>query len=156
MVMAVAVLAAFVALGTAAYYIYTRSGGPKFVPNAMFYGDDGKGGPRPSGVGAIRVTMYGVPWCPHSKAAKKPWEEWMAANDGQTISGVKIACDTVNCEADEESEARCHAANVKGYPTVVAETPAGDSVIMDAKTTVAALNQFIAKVASSVSSGNPL
>lgn len=153
---AVAVLAAFIAIGTAVYYIYKSRAGAKFVGNAMYYGDDGKGGAGASGIGAIKVTMFGVPWCPHSKAAKKPWAEWKAANNGKQVNGVKVVCETVNCEADEASEAKCAAAGVKGYPTVVAETPNGDRAIMDAKTTVASLNQFVAKVAASVSSGAAL
>jgi glutaredoxin len=147
MVIALAVLAAFAALATAIYFIFNKKAGPKFVPNAEFYDKDGAGGAG-GGAGSIKVTMFGVPWCPHSKASMKPWNEWKAANDGQTVSGAQVECETVNCEADEASEAKCSEAGVKGYPTVIAETPGGAKVVMDAKTTVAALNQFVAKVAS--------
>ena len=154
MIMGAMVLASFVALAVGVYYIYVRQPGAKFVPNAQFIGDDGPGGGvGPGGVGAVKLTMYGVGWCPHSKAARKPWDEWVAANDGKSVDGVKVVCDTVDCEADDESEARCTRAGVKGYPTVIAETPNGDKVIMEAKTTTEALNRFMAKVASSVLSG---
>lgn len=156
MVIGAMVMASFVALAVGIWYIYVHRAGAKFVPNAQFIGDDDTSGAGPGGVGAVRVTMYGVGWCPHSKAARKPWNEWKEANDGKRIQGVMIRCDTVDCEADDESEARCHRAGVKGYPTVIAETPNGDSVIMEAKTTVAALNQFVAKVASSVATGQPV
>jgi glutaredoxin len=97
--------------------------------------------------------MFGVSWCPHSKAAAKPWKEWSAANDGKSIAGVPIDCETVDCEADDASEAKCQAAGVKGYPTVVAELPSGEKVIMEAKTTVNSLTQFVTKMAQSVASG---
>ncbi len=50
----------------------------------------------------------------------------------------------------------CKNAGVKGYPTVIAETPMGDTVLMDAKTTTSSLDDFMGKVANSVRTGNPL
>jgi glutaredoxin len=155
LIIAIAVLAAFAALATAVYHIRKNAAGPKFVANAEYYPDGGSDGGA-AGLGGIKVTMYGVKWCPHSKAAVKPWNEWKEANDGKTIGGVKISCDTVDCEANEESENKCAAAGVTGYPTVVAAAPDGTRTVMDAKTTVSSLNQFVAKVAASVASGTPL
>jgi len=150
---AIAVLAAFAALATAVYYIRKNTSEPKFVANAEYYGSGSGSG---SGVGGIKVTMYGVKWCPHCKAAVKPWNEWKGANDGKKIAGMTVSCETVDCEANEESEGKCAAAGVTGYPTVIAVTQDGTKTIMDAKTTVSALNQFVAKVAGSAASGVPL
>jgi glutaredoxin len=154
LIIAIAVLAAFAALATAVYHIRKNAAGPKFVANAEYYPEGGPGGG--AGLGGLKVTMYGVKWCPHSKAAVKPWNEWKEANDGKTIGGLTISCETVDCEADEESESKCAAAGVTGYPTVVAVAPDGTKAVMDAKTTVPALNQFVAKIASSVTSGTLL
>lgn len=151
-IIAIVVLAAFAALATAVYQIRKNKVDPKFVANAEYYSKDGSG----SGVGGIKVTMYGVKWCPHSKAAVKPWNEWKGDNDGKKIAGMIVSCETVDCEANEESESKCAAAGVTGYPTVIAVTPDGTKTIMDAKTTVSALNQFVAKVAGSAASGVPL
>lgn len=152
----IAILVAFVAVATVLYRMVGSRAGPKFVPNAQYIGDGSGGGAVGPGVGSVKVTMFGVSWCPHSKAAAKPWKEWKGANDGKTIAGVPIECETVDCEADDASEAKCQAAGVKGYPTVVAELPSGEKAIMEAKTTVESLTQFVTKVAQSVSSGNPL
>ena len=150
----IAVVVALLAVAFAAYYIYTRRSSKAFVPNAEFYPDEGKGQqPGPTGVGAIKLTMYGVPWCPHSRAAMKPWKEWSGKYNEKDFGGVKVVCKTVNCEEDE---AECKNAGVKGYPTVIAETPMGDTVIMDAKTTIASLDDFMGKVSTSVRTGNPL
>lgn len=151
----IAVVVALLAVAFAAYYIYTQRDGKAFVPNAEYYpaDDKKKDQPGPSGVGAIKLTMYGVPWCPHSRAAMKPWNEWSGKYDGKEFSGVKVVCNTVNCE---ENEMECKNAGVKGYPSVIAETPMGDTVLMDAKTTIASLDDFMSKVANSVRTGNPL
>lgn len=150
----IAVVVALLAVAFAAYYIYTQRDGKAFVPNAEYYpADDKKDQPGPSGVGAIKLTMYGVPWCPHSRAAMKPWKEWSGNYDGKEFSGVKVECKTINCE---ENEMECKNAGVKGYPSVIAETPMGDTVLMDAKTTVASLDDFMNKVANSVRTGSPL
>ena len=152
----IAVLIAFVTVATVIYNMVGKSAGPKFVPNAQYIPTAVGGGTGPGAVGSVKVTMYGVGWCPHSKAAAKPWKQWKAANDGKTVGGVLVKCETVDCEADEGSEAKCQAAGVTGYPTVVAELPSGEPVIMDAKTTVESLTQFVTKVGQSVSSGKPL
>lgn len=151
-IIGIAVLIAFVAVGSVIYRMVGDQEGPKFVPNAQYNGN-GSGGAAGPGVGKIKVTMFGVSWCPHSKAAAKPWKEWSAANNGKTIAGVSIECETVDCEADDASEAKCQAAGVKGYPTVVAELPSGNKAIMEAKTTVNSLTQFVTKMAQDVGSG---
>jgi thiol-disulfide isomerase/thioredoxin len=150
----IAVVVALLAVAFAAYYIYTKRDGKAFVPNAEYYPADGKKDQAgPISVGAIKLTMYGVPWCPHSRAAMKPWKEWSSKYDEKEYSGVKVVCKTVNCE---ENEMECKNAGVKGYPTVIAETPMGDTVMMDAKTTIASLDDFMSKVANNVRTGNPL
>lgn len=152
-IIGIVVLIAFVAVGSVIYRMVSGQGGPKFVPNAQYIGDGSGSGTAGPGVGSIKVTMFGVSWCPHSKAAAKPWKEWSAANNGKSIAGVPIECETVDCEADDASEAKCQAAGVKGYPTVVAELPSGEKAIMEAKTTVNSLAQFVTKMAQSVASG---
>jgi thiol-disulfide isomerase/thioredoxin len=150
----IAVVVALLAVAFATYYIYTQRNSKAFVPNAEYYPDEGKGDqPGPSGVGAIKLTMYGVPWCPHSRAAMKPWNEWSEKHNEKEVGGVKVVCKTVNCEEDEME---CKNADIKGYPTVIAETPMGDTVIMDAKTTISSLDDFMGKVSTSVRTGNPL
>ena len=150
----IAVVVALLAVAFAAYYIYSQRSGKAFVPNAEYYPSDGTSDqPGPTGVGAIKLTMYGVPWCPHSKAAMKPWKEWSSKYDNNEYNGVKVVCKTVNCE---ENEIECKNAGVKGYPTVIAETPMGDTVLMDAKTTIASLDDFMEKVTNNVRSGTPL
>ena len=155
-IIGIVVLIAFVAVGSVIYRMVSGESDPKFVPNAQYIGDGSGGASGPGGVGKIKVTMYGVSWCPHSKAAAKPWKEWSAANNGKSIAGVPIECETVDCEADDASEAKCQAAGVKGYPTVVAELPSGERAIMEAKTTVNSLTQFVTKMAQSVASGTSL
>jgi len=156
MIIGIVVLIAFVVVGSVIYRMVGGQSGPKFVPNAQYFGDGEGGAAGPGAVGKIKMTMFGVNWCPHSKAAAKPWKEWSSANDGKSIAGVPIVCETVDCEADDASEAKCQAAGVKGYPTVVAELPSGDTAIMEAKTTVNSLTQFVTKMAQSVVSGDTL
>ena len=150
----IAVVIAFLAIAAGVLHIMNRRSATKFQPNAEYYPEGGEGGQvGPSHVGAIKLTMYGVPWCPHSKAAMKPWKEWSKANDGSEMNGVKVECKTVNCE-DEEEE--CTNAGIQGYPTVMAETPNGDRVIMEAKTTIESLGDFMDKVSKSVATGKAL
>ena len=65
----------------------------------------------------VELTMWGVPWCPHSKRAKPIWEGFAKQVDGTMINGYEIVTQYVDCE---DEPAKCSEANIDGYPTITA------------------------------------
>ena len=127
----------------AGVWVYTTYIKPKlnreFVPNKEFV----KGQASPA---VATVFLFGTEWCPHCKAAQKPWvdiKEKVKAGGG-SVNGVRINFQEVDCDKEEKLASQY---NIKGYPTI--KYARGNQVIeYDAKPELASLDQFIKQATS--------
>jgi protein disulfide-isomerase A6 len=68
-------------------------------------------------------TMYYAEWCPHCKSVKPEFSKF--ANGGiVTVNGRNVAVRMV----EESEKEKMAGKNIKGFPTFLFETAAGDSV----------------------------
>jgi thiol-disulfide isomerase/thioredoxin len=84
-----------------------------------FIGGFGDAGAPP----VASFTMYYADWCPHCKTVKPEFEEF-SKRGVVTVNGKNVAVALVE-ESDKEKMA---GKNVKGFPTFLYETAAGETV----------------------------
>lgn len=96
-------------------------------------GSSGGGGANP------KLTMYYVDWCPHCTSAKPDFQSVMG-NGTATINGKTVDIAMVNPEKDPDAAA---GKPVKGYPTILYETPGGNIVEYSGERNKAGFMEFL-------------
>ena len=84
-----------------------------------FIGGFGDAGAPP----VASFTMYYANWCPHCKTVKPEFEEF-SKRGVVTVNGKNVAVALV----EESDKAKMAGTNVKGFPTFLYETAAGETV----------------------------
>ena len=102
--------------------------------------DGGSSGSSGGGGGANpKLTMYYVDWCPHCTSAKPDFQSVMG-NGTATINGKTVDIAMVNPEKDPDAAA---GKPVKGYPTILYETPGGKIVEYSGERNKAGFMEFL-------------
>jgi len=86
-----------------------------------------------------KLTMYYVDWCPHCTSAKPDFQSVMG-NGTATINGKKVDIAMVNPEKDPDAAA---GKPVKGYPTILFESPGGNIVEYSGERNKAGFLEFL-------------
>ena len=94
---------------------------------------DGGNGSNP------KLTMYYVDWCPHCTSAKPDFQSVMG-NGTATINGKTVDVAMVNPEKDPNAAA---GKPVKGYPTILFESPGGNIVEYSGERNKAGFLEFL-------------
>ena len=132
-------LLAFLLFIFIAIYVYQTYISPKLAP-AYNYSQEG----MQSGSGKqAELMLFYVDWCPHCKTGKPAWDEVKNEYQHKIINGYNVLFKEYNCtEETAEIEQLMNQYKIEGYPTIKLVKD-GQVIEFDAKTTKAALEQFL-------------
>lgn len=94
-----------------------------------------------------KIVLHGffADWCPACQKQKPAWNEFMKANNGKVIDGIRIECiyHDVSDKDDPKVDALLTKYGIKQYPTIIGYNKDGERVDFDAKVTESNLMEFV-------------
>ena len=91
----------------------------------------------------ISVKMFFVDWCGHCKTTKPGFKQFMEQKNGSEVKNKKVKIEMINCEENERNAKLASKYQVKGYPTIIAESNGKKHVYENADRTANGFSKWL-------------